>query len=571
MNNINTNSTAPVMPVKVEAADSLAVNQQPVGDVSPNAAGSKPAATPALLLALKSFIATELAELGKTLTGRTALVDSLAPEIQELVKNILQQTQAAATTLPAGTAPLLRSPRTAAEKLLALAAALKQTATGEAGPTRTGVPAGTPVSIPVSKPQAVLTELISTWRQLSPGELTAMARVVRELAVAVTQQPEQAPTGQTAVPAAGSQPGTQPGSLAAKSGPEAAAAALPQGEPAEPEAPPAPAKPEITHNTPVPGKPQVLSSPSMPLPGTPPPGMQQQTVKDRTAMPLTPGPEGTEHETDVPDLVNTVLSRPETAKSLRPEAREFIRTLLGQEPPVQTGKTDQQPPQQPSRNLTGRTALQTPPGLADLLDLPDLPAPLAAFIKSTRPLAEKLTVFAAALEQAAEAAAPAERVAAKAMAGTPANPAETAAWPGKNPQELKAAATIIRALAETMPKAGGVVAERQEQQSLLTFTIPLYFGDGQTAYPAHIHIYHQQEKDKTNPSQTVTETWLRISLETENIGLVETSFRLYDGHTVDVKVRFTDPAAADGFAAIAGEVKAKLGELPLTLGEFLVK
>ncbi len=557
MNNINTNSTAPVMPVKLETADSLVVNQQPAGDVAPEAASPKPTATPALLLALQNFIETELAELGKTLTGRTALVDSLDPEIQELVKNILQQTQAAATTLPAGTATLLRSPRTAAEKLLALAAALEQVATGETGTTQAGTPAGTSVS----KPQAAMTELISTWRQLSTGELAVMARVVRELAVAVTPQPEQAPAGQATVPAADSQSGTQPGSLAAKPGPEAAA--LPKGEPVEPKAPPAPAKPEITPNTPGPGKPQVSG-----MPGTPPPNMQQQTVKDRAAMPLTRGPEGTEHEADVPDLVSAVLSRPETAQRLRPEVREFIRTLLGQEPPVQTGKTGPQPPQQSSQNLTGHTELQT---LVDLLELPDLPAPLAAFIKSAKPLAEKLIVFAAALEQAAEAAAPAERVAAKAMPGTPVNPADIAAWPGKNPQELKAAATIIRALAETMPKAGGVVVERQEQQSLLTFTIPLYFGDGQTAYPAHIHIYHQQEQDKTNSSQTVTETWLRISLETENIGLVETSFRLYDGHTVDVKVRFTDPAAADGFAAIAGEVKAKLGELPLTLGEFLVK
>ena len=564
MNNINTNtnSTAPVMPVKLETADSLAVNQQPAGDVAPEAASPKPTATPALLLALQNFIETELAELGKTLTGRTVLVDSLAPEIQELVKKILQQTQAAATTLPAGTATLLRSPRTAAEKLLALAAALEQAATGETGTTQAGTPAGTSVS----KPQAAMTELISTWRQLPPGELAVMARVVRELAVAVTPQPEQAPAGQTMVPAADSQSGTQPGSLAAKPGPEAAAAALPKGEPAEQEAPPAPAKPELTHNAPGPGKTQVSSSPGRP--GAPPPGMQQQTVKDRAAMPLTRGPEGTERDADVPDLVSAVLSRPETAQRLRPEAREFIRTLLGQEPPVQTGKTGPQPPQQSSQNITGRTELQT---LVDLLELPDLPAPLAAFIKSAKPLAEKLIVFAAALEQVAEAAAPAGRVAAKAMPGTPVNPADIAAWPGKNPQELKAAATIIRALAETMPKAGGVVAERQEQQSLLTFTIPLYFGDGQTAYPAHIHIYHQQEQDKTNSSQTVTETWLRISLETENIGLVETSFRLYDGHTVDVKVRFTDPAAADGFAAIAGEVKAKLGELPLTLGEFLVK
>ncbi|QDR82141.1 hypothetical protein [Sporomusa termitida] len=539
MNNINSNSTAPVVPVKLETADSLAVRQQPAGDVPPSAASPKPAATPALLLALESFIATELAGLGKTLAGRTALVGSLAPEIQELVKNILQQTQAAATALPAGAAALLKSPRTAAEKLLALAAALEQTAAGEAG-----APAGPPAG----KPQAALTELISAWRQLSPRELKTMARAVRELAAAVLTPPEQAPAGRTPVPATV----TQPGSLAAKPGSGAAVPAPLRGGTAEPAAQPqAPVQPELSDKAPASDK-----APVIPLPGPP------RQVRDMPAIPLRPGPEGTAPPANVSDLVKTVLSRPEMANSLRPEIRELIQTLLRQELPVQTGKSGQQVPP----GLPARPELQTQPGLTDL------PAALAAFIKSTRPLAEKLVLFAAALEQAAEASGPAERPAAKALAGTPVNPAETAAaWPGKSPQELKAAAGIIRGLAETMAKPGGGVAERQEQQSLLTFTIPLYFGDGQTAYPAHIHIYHQEQKDKNNPAGTEVETWLRLSLETENIGLVETSFRLYDGHTVDVKVRFADPAAADGFAAVVGEVKEKLSELPLTLGEFLVK
>ncbi|MDF2875685.1 MAG: hypothetical protein K0R22_2368, partial [Sporomusa sp.] len=84
-------------------------------------------------------------------------------------------------------------------------------------------------------------------------------------------------------------------------------------------------------------------------------------------------------------------------------------------------------------------------------------------------------------------------------------------------------------------------------------------------------IYHQEQEDRKKSGQTVTETWLRICVETENIGLVETSFRLYDGHTVDVKVRFDDKATADDFADDVAEVKEKLAQLPLTLGEFLVK
>ncbi|WP_176215353.1 hypothetical protein [Sporomusa malonica] len=200
------------------------------------------------------------------------------------------------------------------------------------------------------------------------------------------------------------------------------------------------------------------------------------------------------------------------------------------------------------------------------------PEHLASLVKSLQSTAEQLITLASALEQAAEPAS--YRLALKTAAdhgGQQALAEAVNVWKGKNPEELKAAANIIRGLSETMPKPGGVLAERQESQSVLTFTVPLYFGDGQTAYPAHVHVFHQEQEDKKNPGQAVTETWLRICLETENIGLVETAFRLYDGQTLDVKVRFADKVTAEDFSDSVDAVKDQLGQLPLTLGDFSVK
>lgn len=55
------------------------------------------------------------------------------------------------------------------------------------------------------------------------------------------------------------------------------------------------------------------------------------------------------------------------------------------------------------------------------------------------------------------------------------------------------------------------------------------------------------------------------------MGTVDASFRLYNENSLDVKVRFNDEQAANGFASSLDEVKSQLAKLPFTLGEFLVK
>jgi len=250
---------------------------------------------------------------------------------------------------------------------------------------------------------------------------------------------------------------------------------------------------------------------------------------------------------DLINLIKTVLAQPDLMKSLPPEIRKLLQTIILHEEPALLGQP---------------------------MPSPEAPSSL---VRQPQTAPEKLLHLASALEQAAETATAEPAMAegpmsAKANAGVQPVLAEAArTLREKNPEELKATAGMIRELAETMPRAGGVLAERQDNQRVFSFTTLLYFDDGKTAYPAHIHLFHQQEEDQKHPGQTAAETWLRICLETENLGTVDTLFRLHDRDTVDIKVQFDDQSTAAAFATGADEIKDKLRELPLTLGEFLIK
>lgn len=480
MNHINSGSLPPVTPVKPEAANSQTVNTGS-GQIHQNANRQTSASSPAALVSLDTFITTELDKLGQTLVSRSAIVDKLPPQMKELVQHILQQTQSTQTVLPKGLAALLKSPQTAAEKLLLLAAALEAEAGFAGDPT-----VKTDLNLP-GKPQSAVVNPASAWKNFNPETLKAAATLLRE-AVA-TPQPG------TATAAAGRQ--------------ELPPTALPTGNDASP-----------------------LSPPHSPAVAVPPSASQQPAQPQ-----------------DLVNLIKTVLAQPELMKSLPPEIRKLLQAMVLYEEPSLPGQPMSQP-------------------------LPDTPSPL---VRQPQTAPEKLLHLASALEQAAEAAtaepAPAEGLlSAKANAGVQPDLAEAArALRGKNPEELKTTAGMIRELADTMPRAGSVLAERQDNQRVFSFTTLLYLDDGKTAYPAHIHLFQQKDENQKHPGQAAAETWLRICLETENLGTVDTLFRLHDRDTVDIKVQFDDQSVAAAFATDADEIKDKLRAMPITLGEFLIK
>ncbi len=581
VNNLNTVGNVPVVnPINLEA-EGQSVTQE-AAETEQKSTGSKPsAASHAVQVALESFISTELDELAQKIAARTTLVNKLPSELKELVQKILSQTQAAQTALPEGLAALLKSPKTAGEKLALLAAMLEETAEVATKP-------GEAVGGKATGKSELPAELLKAWRDTSPTELTATAKALRELAAALSKdgnpvaerqdlskvkngsetvaarQPDtsaQAPQpGRVVVPQQDAPAATSlPGKIAA--GKQDSPAVLPQSDGLNSELQDAPVlatqggedpdapdsflsnrgnhSEEKTANANKPSSVAVETKNPASLVLATDTQQDNTVVKQQSASNVAVQPDNNAIEQTM--LTKMLASRPELMKNLPAEIKEVIHIVL-------------------------RQAGSTEPVTSNFQE------PLAWLIKSSQTAADKFTMLATILEEAAELIKPEEKFAMQTAVGREQVLAEAVnAWRNKNQDEVKAAAKVIRELAETMPKPGGVLVERQTSHSVLTFSVPLYFGDGHTAYPAHIHVYYQEEEDKKNPGQQVTETWLRICLETENIGIVETAFRLYDGQSLDVKVRFDDSNAAGSFADSVQEVKEQLSQLPLTLGEFLVK
>lgn len=615
VNNINTvGNVSAVTPVNLETTDQT-ITRDSVH--SRQSAGEQTmAASKAVLVALESLANNELIHLAKTIAARETLMSKLPSELKELVQKIFNQTQAAQTALPAGLAALLTSSRSAGEKLSLLATLLEEAAGADTkdGEQSQGKTAGK---------QQVTPEFITSWRNSKPDELKAAIKMLRELATAVNQtdkqteqsakssSPKQAGTNQQQPsstlqssqqsvklqePAATQvgrqtvmQQGTtsQPARVKAETpeapmpasrtaeNPDASRAPVPTSRPAEnPDASRAPVptsrpaenadasrapvptsrpaeNPDVsqssrgeTENRPInPQKPNHVATESkQQSAGMPASDRPDNAAGKQQAAPGAVRSGGTSEQEAAAVLTRMLANRPEIMKNMPAIIKEFIQTILRQAESTKSVVTT------------------------------NLPEPLASLLKSPQPAADKITMLARMLEEASGLLKPEGRAALQTAVGGQQVLAEVInAWRNKNQEDIKAAAKAMRQLAETMTKTGGVLAERQTGHSVLSFSVPLYFGDGQSAYPAHIHVYYQKEDDKKNPGQQVIETWLRICLETENIGMVETAFRLYDGQNLDVKVKFNDYEAADCFADSIPAIKQQLGQLPFHLGEFWVK
>lgn len=561
------------------------------------------AASQAVLVALESFITNELEALAQKLTTRTTLLDKLPPEIRQLVQQIFSQTQTMQTALPAGLAQLLKSAGTASEKLGLLATVLEEVAGAS---TKDGMQP----KEKASGKQQVLLEFVKAWPGSSPDGLKEAARILREVAAAMPGMGNQTNKEQdilTAAPRSDEVASRQSNQSPATSRlqPETMAA-TPRSDKAATAQQDTPATTKTNTNTAQPDQSKVTNrQQDMPLVLSPPDGLSAEPSD--TPVPATQGaadadqPEpqvkgGVNHSEDGTvnaNKPNSVSAEPKNPSAAMP-ATDIQQDNPGgkqQNTPNAAGNLGGEIVEQEQQTITAKLfASQSelfktlPREVKDLIQVvlrqagttesgvTDMPEPMAALIKSSQPAADKLIMLASLFDEAGELLKPEAKFAMQTAAGGQQVLAEAVnALKNKNQEELKAAAKAIRELTETIPKPGGVLVERQGSHNVLTFTVPLYFGEGHTAYPAHIHVYHQEEEDKKNPGQQVTETWLRICLETENIGIVETAFRLYDGQSLDVKVRFNDSEVAKSFADSIPAVKEQLGQLPFNMGDFLVK
>ena len=145
----------------------------------------------------------------------------------------------------------------------------------------------------------------------------------------------------------------------------------------------------------------------------------------------------------------------------------------------------------------------------------------------------------------------------------------TEQWQDIEPQNLQKSASVIKELAQSIYKSTGLTGEKQAEHSVLSFSIPLHVAEG-IYYPAHIHIYHQQKDNSSQPAERQFETWLRICVDTENIGMVDSVFRLYGDNKLDVRVNFSATSAATQFAQDLPNIKKSLDDTKLNLTDIII-
>jgi len=147
----------------------------------------------------------------------------------------------------------------------------------------------------------------------------------------------------------------------------------------------------------------------------------------------------------------------------------------------------------------------------------------------------------------------------------------TQQWQGIESQTLEKSAGMVKELAQSIYKSTGLVGEKQVEHSTLSFSVPLQVAEG-IYYPAHIHIYHEQKENSGSSQLTKREfeTWLRVSVDTENIGVVDSVFRLYGDNQLDIRVTFPVTAAAHQFSQDLPDVRKSLENSNLKLIDVMV-
>lgn len=147
---------------------------------------------------------------------------------------------------------------------------------------------------------------------------------------------------------------------------------------------------------------------------------------------------------------------------------------------------------------------------------------------------------------------------------------EAEQWQKVDQQTLQKSASLVKELAQSIYKSPAATGEKQAEHSILSFSVPLQVAAG-VYYPAHIHIYHEEKNEESGQSpERQFETWLRICVDTENIGMVDAVFRLYDENQLDVRVTFPSTAAAEEFSQDLPNIRKSLDENNLSVTEIMI-
>ncbi len=141
---------------------------------------------------------------------------------------------------------------------------------------------------------------------------------------------------------------------------------------------------------------------------------------------------------------------------------------------------------------------------------------------------------------------------------------------------LKLPADALRQTGQTVKEMAAAVAtpaqaatETAAGQQVLVMTTPIFFADGHV-YPAYIHVSRDREQAGGETAAAPRDTWLRMCVATDNLGVVDMVFHLYDQGQLSIRVVFNNAEAGEEFRRALPDLRGALAETPLTLTDIAV-
>ncbi|KYZ77317.1 hypothetical protein AXX12_04080 [Anaerosporomusa subterranea] len=134
------------------------------------------------------------------------------------------------------------------------------------------------------------------------------------------------------------------------------------------------------------------------------------------------------------------------------------------------------------------------------------------------------------------------------------------------PSILEQSAATVRTLAESVNRAFQTISDDQGQAVLFTLQMP-FNGEPAQPQPVHIHVFHEKGQTKKDGSESKPDTWVRLTLEPENTGQVDTIFHLHGEAILDIKVAFANKQASLLFSETLPLIREACSEFPFMLGD----
>jgi len=137
-------------------------------------------------------------------------------------------------------------------------------------------------------------------------------------------------------------------------------------------------------------------------------------------------------------------------------------------------------------------------------------------------------------------------------------------WQALGPTELRRSKLAIERYTDFLRQNAQAEINPDQGTTTLSMVLP-YLTVAQEMRAVYLHIYHEQADDKSKHGKE-RQTWLRVLMETDNLGVVEACFHYWPPEQVDVRLIFGGSicsAEAESVSARVQEIFARIPELKL--------